>query len=363
VSTDDQGLKIGDGRIQVAEEGPFKIWIEKGVPDEIVEFLNSVRFGTEGAIYEHLYTEDRVANLHDPYLCYATEGDKLVACIVVERMLTEQKGIPVQSFYIRYFAANPEYKGRGITKKLSVIFIDRFRAMFDEKTIFYAVVEDGNIRSTKIVNRVGYKPLAKIRTIGFSRFFPRVSKRVERLSDPQEREKHLVNLRAFYADYILVHFNHVFLKNDYFVIREQGEIVAGLQMHRAFWRVTSMPGLSGKILLKVLPHLPLMNKMFNPRKFEFITFEGLYFKEGHEDTLFELIEGLLAQEKLKTAIFWLAKESPIYRMILERGKLGLMHQFVKNANTYIAFDSKHLTEEEQEIIHNYPPFISSFDFI
>lgn len=354
---------ISKDRLLVAQEGAFQIWMQKGVPQEIIDFLDSVRFGTEGAVYEHLYTEDRVASLFNPYLCYATEGDHLVACIVVESMETLQRGIPLASYYIRYFAANPVYKGRGITTKLAVLFIDNFVALFKDKTIFYGVLEDGNTRSSKIADRVGLDRLTNIRTIGFSRFFPKKDARIERLSDPSAQAKHLETLHTFYKDYILVHFNHIFLKDDYFVIRKEGEIVAGVQMHRAFWRITSMPGLAGKFLIRILPYLPLFKKMFNPKRFEFITFEGIYYQPGHEDTLISLLEGLLAQEKLKTAIFWLAEKSPIYKMIMERAQLGVIHQFVKNTNTFKAYNTKFLSPEEEKTLKDYPPFISTFDFI
>ena len=60
----------------VGQEGPYQVWVEKGVPDQVITWLEAARFGTEGAIYEHLGTRDRVAHMHKPFLASATlDGD------------------------------------------------------------------------------------------------------------------------------------------------------------------------------------------------------------------------------------------------------------------------------------------------
>ncbi|HKK76886.1 MAG TPA: GNAT family N-acetyltransferase [Saprospiraceae bacterium] len=352
-----------ESRTLITEQGPYQIWVEEGISPFIVNFLKTVRLGTDGAVYRHYDTEDRIAHIEQPYTAYATEGEKFVACMVMSRIETWQGDQPLDSYYIRYFSAHPDYRGKGITKEMSLLFIDAFVKTLPQGTLLYGVLEGGNSRSIKIVEKVGFEDRKPVRTIGFSRFFPKGSKRIERITTEAEREEVLNLLEDFYADYAIRHFQNVFQKDRYYVIREKGEILAGLQVHKTVWKVESMPGLSGKIMLNVLPRLPLVNKMFNPRHFEFITFEGIYYKSGEEAALYELIEGLLAQEKLKSAVFWLAEDAPLAKMILERGKLGLIHRFVKDAGTFIAYNTTNLSEEQLEQLLRYPPYISSFDFI
>ena len=84
----------------------------------------------------------------------------------------------------------------------------------------------------------------------------------------------------------------------------------------------------GKIILNVVPMIPLLNRLFNPKKFEFLIFEGLFFKSGKEHRLHELFESLLVTEKLYSALFWMDKKCPVYNSLNKYGKLGLAHHFV-----------------------------------
>ena len=354
---------ITDQQLLVAEDGAFQVWLRKGIPQEIIDFLKTARYGTEGAIYEHLGTEDRVAHMHQTLLAYATKGEDLVACMVMNQVEARYLDQTIESYYIRYFNAHPKYRGQGITKRMSLLFIEQLRNHVPGKALFYAALEVENKRSTSIVEKVGFQKIAKVNTIGFSRFFPKKSTRIEVLTDEEERKQMLNQLASFYEDYTFVHFLNIFQKDHYYVIRQQGKIVAGIQMHKTVWRIKNMPGTTGWLLLNIVPRLPLFNKMINPKHFEFLSFEGIYFAPGHEAALIELMEGLLAKENLKTAIFWLAATSHIYQMLIKKVKLGIMHSFVKDAATYIAADMQYLEEEEKQKIINSTPYISTFDFI
>lgn len=347
----------------VAREEDFKIWIRQDVPQEIIAFLKTVRFGTEGAIYEHLGTEDRVAHIKAPYLAYATKEGALVACMLMSRVESLQNGVPLDSYYIRYFSAHPDFKGQGITKRLSGLFIEAFQAQLPDNTLLYAAMEGGNKRSVSIVEKVGFTSKKSVQTFGFSRFFPKKNTAIEQLLDQEGRVAMLEKLHSFYQKYTIFHPQNIFQKDQYYVLRDQGEIVAGVQVHKTVWRIQNMPGWTGKVLLNVVPRLPLLNKMINPNWFEFITFEGIYYKAGYEAQLFSLMEGLLAKENLKTAIFWLAADSPITKMLNEKAKLGIIHALVKDTVSYMTFNGKALTAETTEALEKYPPYISSFDFI
>ncbi|MEM6376680.1 MAG: GNAT family N-acetyltransferase [Bacteroidota bacterium] len=347
----------------ITQEGDFKIWIRQDVPPEIVDFLRSVLMGTEGAMYEHLDVEKRIAHIKSPYLAYATKEDSLVACMLMSRVESLQKAIPLDSYYIRYFSAHPDFKGQGITKRLSAVFIRAFQAQLPENTLLYAAMEGGNKRSISIVEKVGFTSKKPVQTFGFSRFFPKGNPKIEQLLNPGDRAVMLDLLSQFYQNYTIHHHQNIFQNDQYYVIRENGKIVAGLQMHRTVWRIRGMPGWKGKVLLNVVPKIPVLNKMMNPNWFEFITFEGIYYQPGKEAKLFSLMEGLLAQEKLKTAIFWLAGDSPVSSMLRKKAKLGIIHALVKDSVTYMTFNGKGLQPEVEKILKECPPYISSFDFI
>jgi hypothetical protein len=196
----------------------------------------------------------------------------------------------------------------------------------------------------------------------FSRFYPKVQPDVERLQ-PEEQNQMLNLIHDQYKHHSLVHTDYLFLNDNYFVIREQGEIVAGCQYHRVHWAINKMPGFMGKIIMNVLPRLPLINKLFNPKRFEFLALEGLYFKPGHEKTLLRLYEGLLHREKINSALFWMGENCPHRKKILDHGKLGLLNSFVKDSGVYIMTSYQNMNEEEIKTLKSLPLYASAFDYI
>jgi hypothetical protein len=231
------------------------------------------------------------------------------------------------------------------------------------KVIYIGCVEKGNIRSYRVVENAGYKPIGLLTVNAFSRFFPKPNDKIERVNTDAEKSEVIHLLHKQYENHSLVHFNYIFLGDNYFVIRQKGEIVAGCQFHLAQWKINQMPGISGKVILNVLPVTPLVNKLFNPKKFQFLAIEGIYFKEGHVNMLLQLIEGLLYQQKMHSALFWLAEDCPYRKTLLETNKLGLLHSFVKNSGARVMASYKNLSEDEIRLVENHPQFASSFDYI
>lgn len=342
---------------------PFSIWREHGIRPEAIEFLKHMVLGSGGVIYEHKTTAQIIPYLPNPDLLYATEHDELIATVVFCRNEIEAAGQKFNSYYARYFAAGPQIRGRGIVKKLSAKVMDLAREGEKEKTIFFGVIEETNKASYKVSASVGYRSIGRIKTIGFSRFFPKKSRRIKKLTSPEEQADMLALLRKHYHNHTLVHFDFLFINEGYFVIRENGEIVAGAQLHLGHWVVKHMPGLMGKIMINVLPHIPVLNTLFNPRRFIFASFEGIYCKEGYEDRLFELFEGLLARQKLKTAIFWMAEESPYYEKIIRYRRLGIIHNFVKNSDTIVMASFRNMTPEEEGLFDELPIYASALDYL
>ena len=158
-------------------------------------------------------------------------------------------------------------------------------------------------------------------------------------------------------------FDYLFMHDNYYVIKENNEIVAGCQFHKAHWVINKMPGFMGKIILNVVPRIPLLNKLFNPKKFLFLAFEGIFFKQGKEKRLHELFEGLLAQEKLKTALFWMGENCPWHKALIKYGRSGLINIFVKDSDVYIMASYQNMTPEEIYATENSPLYASGFDYI
>jgi hypothetical protein len=124
-----------------------------------------------------------------------------------------------------------------------------------------------------------------------------------------------------------------------------------------------MKGLMGNIIMKSVPVIPILNSLFNPKRFEFLAFEGIYVKLGYEDQLYALFEGLLAKEQLKSSMFWLGETCPIRTQLLKKGQLGLIHRFVKDSDIEIMTAFKNINASEISDMTSKPLFASAFDFI
>jgi RimJ/RimL family protein N-acetyltransferase len=347
----------------VLKEAHYTIWKYDGIPEEAIALFEQTNWGSTGAVYERKNSSELIRLLKRPYLFAIQEGDQIVGTAVFCHTRPLVKGSPFNCYIIRYFAASPPIQGKKIVKYYAGKVMEAVRTTEEEKTIYVGCVEKGNIRSFKVVENSGYEIIGTQSVNAFSRFFPKAQQDIERIQTREAREEVLNLLQQQYQHHVLVHFDYLFLKDNYFVIRERGEIVAGCQYHRAHWAINKMPGLMGKIMMHVLPMIPLLNKLFNPRRFEFLAFEGIYFKLGHENTLQRLFEGLLHKEKLTSALFWMGETCP-YRMAIQQyGNLGLLQSFVKNSGVLIMTSYGNMSEPEIRQLKSGPLYASSFDYI
>jgi RimJ/RimL family protein N-acetyltransferase len=347
----------------VLKEEEFAIWKYDGVPEEIIAFFEQTSWGSAGAVYVRKNSSELVRQLKHPYLFAVQRGEEIVGTAIFCHTTPLVLGSPYNCYIIRYFAASQVIQGKKIIKYYAGKVMEVVRDAETEKTIYVGCVEKGNIRSYKVVENAGYERLGLLRVSGFSRFFPKQQKHIERIQSEQGKQEILDRLKSFYVHHVMVHFDYLFLKDNYFVIREHGEIVAGCQLHRVHWAINSMPGFMGKIIMKVLPNIPFINKLFNPKRFEFLAFEGIYFKPGYEQQLLHLFEGLLHQEKMNAALFWMGESCPHRATIHRQTNLGLMNYFVKDSGVYIMTSYRNMSDAEIARLKSGPLYASAFDYI
>ncbi len=347
---------------ELYREGEVTLTRVSGFSTEVVELLDSTTWGTADTLYEHKKTDERIKDLTDPIPIELRVGDKLAALVVLDGRPVINKGFICNSYFFRYLASDVNFRGRKIVGKFGRICMDTIRDGEQGKAIYFNSVEAKNYRSFNFVRKVGYEPIARIKTSGFSRFFTSSDKRVNRL--PVERQGEMTDLlKQMYSGHSLVHFSNIYKNDGYFVFEEDGEIIAGVQAHPATWVVKKLGSKREQVLLKVVPHIPVLRKVFNPRKFEFLAFEGIYYQEGRERVLLRLFESVLHHYKRHSALFWLDENCPYYQNILEHGRLGILQNFVKGSDTWFMASSRNLSAEEEEMVTSGPAYVSAFDFI
>ena len=345
------------------QDGDYSIWRHEGIPDEAMNFLDNISWGNDGAVYEHKNTEEHIKLLHRPTLMAIHDKEKIQGTAVFCNTAVTSGDFGYNCYYIRYFAASKEIKGKGVMKKYAVKVMEAVRDDEQKKTMFFACIERGNKASYKTVQNAGYNEIGVIKTNGFSRYFPKVNKSMVSVNTDALRSEFMSLLKKQYAQHSIVQFNSIFLHDDCYAVMENGEIVAGCQYHRVHWAINRMPGFTGKLIMNVVPLIPVLNKLFNPKQFEFLAFEGVYVKPGYEKQLMKLFEGLLAKEKLKSSMYWMAADCPVRKRILENTNTGLIHSFIKDSDVYILASFHDFTEVEIDIVKSKPLFASAFDYI
>ena len=347
---------------EIYRDDQFNLQRADGFSSEVVEFLDSTTWGTEDTLYEHKATDERIRDLHDPIPILACIEDRLLALVVLDRRQVASNGFSCISYFFRYLASNAGFRERAIVGKAGQKAMDIVRRDEQDKAIYFASIESRNRRSYNFVKGVGYSEIGSVHTFGFSRFFPRSSKYIFQAKSDLDKANVQTILGQHYQSHSLVHFANLFKNEGCFYLKKDGEIKAILQAHMALWVIKKMKGKMGKVLMKYVPHIPLINKMFNPRKFEFLAFEALYYQDSIKD-LYRLMEGVLAIYGLKSAMFWLDQRDPLYQEFMSMGKLGLLHKFVSDSSAYVMASFRNLTHEEEQQVRETPIYMSGFDCI
>jgi RimJ/RimL family protein N-acetyltransferase len=288
-----------------------------------VALLQHTTYGTHGPQYRHTGQAEKVAHLVGPHFFELWQGDELAGTYCLSERLVQTWAGPVPGYYGRYLAVAVAHQGHGyghLLKQEAVRYIERTRP---GPQLFYSYVEGANVRSLQISAKAGFHALAQLEALAFGRLYPRRDLRFGQLP-AAEQPAMRARLAAAYQAHGLVQFDHLFDQDNYFVLRENGEIIAGVQANPVRWRIVAMPGASGKLLLHVLPHVPVLRRLINPANHEFAALEGLYVQPGREPELLALLESVLAHFGYTSALVLLDTNSPLHTYLKGSGKLGLL---------------------------------------
>lgn len=334
--------------VQLFQRGSWSLEKSTKAAPELVDLLANTIWGTPGkTLYQHLDTRQRVLQLQGAHYLNLRRAGKLTAGLTLCQRRTQDASGHSNAFYIRYLSmaealrvkrpnalsAGPDAAlmirpGSFLKNALYELFQepDRLADPLQDtaNTFLYAYVESENRRSRQICNAFGFERIRSFTTLPFSRFFPKRHQQVNKAQAGDQAEI-LEHVEAQYQGYNLLFTDHLFPGDHYYVFKKAEKIVAGVRAMPVHWVINNLPGISGKLTLHLVPYLPLISRLFNPGGFRFAAFEGLFFLPGHEQELFALLEGVLAELQLHTALFSLDNESDLFQFLLSSGQLGLLH--------------------------------------
>jgi RimJ/RimL family protein N-acetyltransferase len=337
-------------------EPGYTLYRTTELTDEIVEFLENTTFGTQHNLYRHYYIREFIAHTPRTEFLYLIDpdGDLVGMTALCQRTFP---GPPTfEGKYIRYYAASPKIRGKGITGPFSKSVMDWLRETHKDPIVFFGSIEGRNKASRAVANHLGFEFLAPLQTVGFSRFFPGMRGEVARVTDAEWTEL-LPRIEAQYAEHAFWTSDYLRIDNEYYVLKKDGRIVCGVQAHPAHWVVENLSGFMGKYVLPILPYVPIIRDIFNPKAFHFIAFEGVFAEPGYEAQLVDLFESVLYLKKRKTAMVWFDERDPLYIQLLQHNKLGLFNRFTGDAKTTFVADftcypnQEHIAQMREQICY------------
>lgn len=334
------------------------IYRQPELDDDIVRLLESITWGTEDTQYEHYHVRHHLQHIPDPVFYTLRDGEELLGAIVFCRRWVHGG---TKAYYIRYFASSPKIRGRGLIGRIARLVMDFIRTEETGPVLFYASTEHYNRRVFHIVRDVGFEQLGSTRTLGFSRFVPKPRGEVRALS-AEEFAAFLPRLEQFYAGYAFWIPDNVGTDNNYYVLQDGDDIIAGAQVYRGRWRVENMPGFVGRVLLPLVPYTPLA-RVFNPKSFEFLALEGIFVAPGQDHRLQDLFETLLRRFGYHSILFWMGEKDPFLPRVLKQNRMGILNRFVRGALARFIVSFHHIDPAEEARIRAMPYYISSLDYI
>jgi hypothetical protein len=343
---------------------PFVIRVKPN--EELIQLLESVTLGSNGARYRHLDTREKIKHLHEPLFLTLERNGKALGNVTFCRRPC--------GWYVRYFAFNEalqsmnkkagKKKKEGFLKReLNTFFKNALNSSLpNAPELFYAYIDPKNVKSLWMSQNFGFKTVAKIATQTFSRVKPKEKDSVHAVSSDSDVHN---RIEKKFSKHQLYFPKHTF--NDapfYGYYNENGELLAFLKTQKAKWKIERLPGKSGGVLTQIIPFIPGIRKVVHPKNHIFTTVEGVWIDDSLPEKkktiiLEELFEGVLYEENTNSLIWWVDYNNQIYKKLAPLINWGLMHKL----NGVSDVDLVVLTNNSSKLDKKTPFYTTAFDFI
>jgi hypothetical protein len=369
---------------KVWEQGSMVTTVETLPPQELIDHIETTYLGTPGGLqYHHTSGIYKLKAIRNCYFVLLRRSGNMLGSIGYVMRNTKTGEKDHKTWLIRYFSVKAplrtEKKSKKKIKKRPVgdravsmlkdithIFHDNPERLKDlgapniPKAVIYGLVEKDNDRSRNFAEIGGFSKTGSIESFMFSRLRKRKGREVEQLKNDDIPEMKGL-LENFYKGHAFYFDEYLFMNESYYVLRENGEIIAGLQANEELWEIKTIGSNFLDRIIKFLTKIPLIGKRFKYEEMRFLGIEGMYYKEGYEASLYKLLEGVLARKDQYLALLIMDICSPEFKVFKERKKLGPVNSILGSfeADIYTKFFS--FPEKEKEETLSRPVYISIYD--
>ncbi len=331
----------------------MKFEFTEAITPELVQLLEQTTLGTNGAMYRHLDVPERIYQTDSP-LCFSLRrNDHLLANIT---FCKRNFGL-----YLRYFAFDKRFQSKGkarqtmqkstLKKEIEEVFKRVSLEHPGSLNMCYAYIDARNARSKWMSEQFGFQSKAKLATQSFSRRFPKKSIRI---SKEVLTEEHLSLIKSRYGHYT-AYFDH-YLQGEIHCLRSaEGRLLALAKFTNVTWEISRLPGKMGRILVKALPFIPILRKMVQVKKHQFLVPEALCVADNDPKLLTEFLSGVLSIEQRHTMLWWMDERDELYVQVQQKVNWGILHRILGVSPVDVVIRGDFQPEN--------PMYIAAFDMI
>lgn len=366
----------------VWEQGSMSATLEDMPPPELIEHTKEIYLGTPGGLqYHHSTAVEKLKRIDNCYFLFLWRAGMLLGSIGYVLRDAHTGNRTHKTWLIRYFSMKApmrtekkgkvkerpiETRGFSLLKDITHIFHDNPERLRDFETkkipqaLSTGLVERNNARSRNFAEIGGYKKIGDVNSYMFSRMRARKRIQVEQLPVDEQPEMRKV-LRDFYKDHAIYHDDYIFHNNDYYVLRENGEIIAGLQANPERWEIKTSGSKFLDKAFALISKLHFIKKRVSYESLKFLGIEGMYYKAGREADLYKVLEGVLALKSHYLALLVMDVKSPVHDVFKTRKKLGLINAAFGTFEAELFGKFFSFPEEEEKEIIEMPKYYSIYD--
>ena len=326
---------------------------------EFLALLERTIWGSGGLKYSINGMAEILNRIQTPHFLTLEENGKPIGVLNLIQKTTRLRGRDYPAVYSYGLAIDATKRGKGYGTLLAEQALHYGLGKIGERGIYYGYVESDNIHSLKAIQKVGRKSIGLYHSLIISRFNPKHANYLTKLQE-SEKQKLIQLLYGQYGNHSLVDFGQSVKAEDYYVLTQGDEIIAGLQCEKNHLTIKYLPGSGGFFLLKLMPYIPILRSLIPDGNFHFLALGNIFVKPGHEPKLFKLIEAVLAKYQHNFGMIYMDKRSPVYQRLERERKFGIFNSLV-NVPVHVMAYLKGFTETEMAEIQQQPIYISIMD--
>ena len=111
-------------------------------------------------------------------------------------------------------------------------------------------------------------------------------------------------------------------------------------------------------MIRLLPKIPIIRRLFDPKSFDFVAVEGLFTVPGFESRIADMLETTCHYMGVNKAMIWSDPNSDLHTQ-LNHSNLGILSKLTSLKPAHVYFKSYGLSEDQQKELLSHPIYISA----